>query len=132
MKKQLLLPILLLLSPVATAGSVIDTLQQQYRQQGATDFSVQRGERLWKQANPHSSGNHRSCIDCHTGNLKKPGKHIRTGKIISPLSPAIDPKRFSRINKVEKWFKRNCKWTLGRLCTPQEKGDLLSYIQSQS
>ena len=30
--------------------------------------------------------------------------------------------------KVEKWFKRNCNDVLGRVCTPLEKGDVLSYL----
>jgi len=33
--------------------------------------------------------------------------------------------------KTEKWFLRNCKWTMGRTCTAQEKGDFLAYFQSQ-
>ncbi|MEA3244387.1 MAG: DUF1924 domain-containing protein, partial [Pseudomonadota bacterium] len=34
--------------------------------------------------------------------------------------------------KIEKWFKRNCKWTLGRECTAQEKADFLAYIDKPS
>ena len=37
-------------------------------------------------------------------------------------------KRFKKLKKVEKWFKRNCKWTFGRTCTEQEKGDMLAYL----
>ncbi|TBR21868.1 MAG: DUF1924 domain-containing protein, partial [Candidatus Nitrosotenuis sp.] len=32
---------------------------------------------------------------------------------------------------VEKWFKRNCKETLERECTPQEKGDFLAYLSGK-
>ena len=32
--------------------------------------------------------------------------------------------------KVEKWFKRNCTDTLGRLCTSAEKADLISFLLS--
>ncbi|MBA1331752.1 cytochrome C, partial [Candidatus Endoriftia persephone str. Guaymas] len=28
--------------------------------------------------------------------------------------------------------KRNCRWTFGRDCTPQEKGDLMLFIQGQN
>jgi len=29
---------------------------------------------------------------------------------------------------VEKWFRFNCTYLLGRDCTPQEKGDLISWL----
>ncbi|MFK5970948.1 MAG: DUF1924 domain-containing protein [Candidatus Marithrix sp.] len=32
--------------------------------------------------------------------------------------------------QIRKWFKRNCKWTLGRECNAQEKGDILKFIQT--
>jgi len=31
---------------------------------------------------------------------------------------------------VAKWFRRNCKTVLGRECTAQEKGDILTYLSS--
>jgi len=65
---------------------------------------------------------------CHTSNLNAKGKHIRTGKAIKPMSPSINKQRLAGIKKVNKWFKRNCKWTLGRECTAQEKLDLLTFI----
>lgn len=46
------------------------------------------------------------------------------------MSPAVNPKRLSDPKKIEKWFLRNCKWTLGRECTPQEKGDYLTYLRN--
>ncbi len=88
---------------------------------------------MWHHKFPHQkSGKTRSCVDCHTTSITQPGRHIRTGKTIRPISPAVEARRFSSTKKVEKWFKRNCKWTLGRPCTAQEKGDILSYIQQAS
>lgn len=58
------------------------------------------------------------------------GKHSVTGKPIDPLAPAANPERFTNPAKVEKWFKRNCKDVLKRECTPQEKGDVLTYLLS--
>ncbi|MBT5634001.1 MAG: DUF1924 domain-containing protein, partial [Gammaproteobacteria bacterium] len=40
--------------------------------------------------------------------------------------------RFNSMKKVEKWFKRNCKWTFSRPCSPQEKGDILTFIQFET
>jgi len=63
--------------------------------------------------------------------LKKPGEHIRTGKVIDPMALSANPNRFSDAKKIEKWFRRNCKWVLGRTCTAQEKGNILLYLQNQ-
>jgi hypothetical protein len=45
------------------------------------------------------------------------------------MAPSVDAERYTDLGKMEKWFKRNCKWTWGRECTPQEKGDLLEYLR---
>ena len=81
-------------------------------------FSSARGESFFKQTH----GNELSCSACHTG------KHAKTGKAIQPLAPAANAKRFTDTAKVEKWFKRNCNDVLDRVCTPQEKGDVLAYL----
>ncbi|MBL3598987.1 MAG: DUF1924 domain-containing protein [gamma proteobacterium endosymbiont of Lamellibrachia anaximandri] len=120
-----------LVTPAAKADSVA-TLKALYQSQGAKDFNREVGEALWHKILQHrQSGQQRSCVDCHGKNLKLLGKHIRTGKVIEPLAPSVNPKRFSDQRKVEKWFTRNCKWTLGRECSSQEKGDLLVYLLSQ-
>ncbi|MEN8179126.1 MAG: DUF1924 domain-containing protein [Pseudomonadota bacterium] len=127
-----LAPGLLLLLSVGAQADVINDLQAGYAQQTNGGFAAAKGEALWNQgfADPKSD-RERSCAACHTNKLKDPGKHARTGKPIDPMAPSANPKRLTDAKKVEKWFKRNCKWTLGRECTPQEKGDLLAYISNQ-
>lgn len=68
-----------------------------------------------------------SCTACHTDNPRNPGRHAVTGKGIQPLSPAVNPERFSDPAKVEKWFKRNCKEVVGRACTAAEKADFIQF-----
>lgn len=87
-------------------------------------FSATRGEKLFKQTH----GNEWSCASCHTDNPAASGKHARTGKVIQPLAPAANTERFTNPEKVAKWFKRNCNDVLGRVCTPQEKGDVIAYL----
>ena len=87
-------------------------------------FSPAQGETFFKQKH----GNDWACASCHTDNPAAVGKHAKTGKIIDPLAPAANPERFSNPAKVAKWFKRNCNDVLGRVCTAQEKGDVLSYL----
>lgn len=71
-----------------------------------------------------------SCSSCHTANPAAIGQHATTSKPITPLAPAVNPERFTRADKVEKWFKRNCKDVLGRECTPAEKGDVVAYLMT--
>ena len=112
-------------------ASAVDQQLSAYQTEGAGPFSAEAGAALWQQPfTPKSGEASRSCTSCHGSDLQQPSKHQRTGKTIEPMSPAVNPARLSDSGKIEKWFKRNCKWTLGRLCTPQERGDLLLFIQS--
>ena len=88
--------------------------------------SAQRGEKFFRAV----GSDEWSCASCHTDNPAATGKHARTSKPIEPLAPAANPERFARADKVEKWFKRNCKDVLGRVCTPAEKGDVLAYLMT--
>ncbi|MGD8910966.1 MAG: DUF1924 domain-containing protein [Chromatiales bacterium] len=121
--------VLLLLWPIAAYSGSVETLLDTYRQQGAKQFSAGTGESLWTQVNTENK--RRSCSDCHGSDLSQVGKHAKTGKRIEPMAPSANPQRLTDMAKIEKWFKRNCKWTLGRACTPQEKGDFLIFLQQQ-
>jgi cytochrome c553 len=117
----------LTLSAPATA-SPVDDLLGRYTAEGAGPFSADAGARLWiAEQRPEA----RSCATCHGEDLTQTGKHTSTGKRIAPLAPSANPERLTDRRKIEKWLYRNCKWTLGRECTAQEKGDLLSHIRSQ-
>ena len=87
-------------------------------------FSAARGEQFFK----HKHGSEWSCSSCHTDNPAATGKHDKTGKTIQPLAPAANAERFTSPRKVAKWFKRNCNDVVDRVCTPQEQGDVLSYL----
>jgi len=123
----------LLTAGPAFAGSTaaIDLLLQQYRSAGAGPFSAERGRRFWHETVRTVDGRERRCTTCHTTDLRARGKHVRTGKPIAPMAPSVNPERLQKAKTIEKWFRRNCKWTLGRPCAPQEKGDILRYLESQ-
>ncbi len=89
-------------------------------------FSATRGETFYKTKH----GGEWSCSTCHTDNPAAQGKHAKTDKPIKPIAPSANAERFTDMKKVEKWFKRNCNDVLDRICTPQEKGDLLAYLLS--
>ena len=69
-----------------------------------------------------------SCSTCHTDSPANKGKHSDTGKAIQPLSPVVNNKRFSNLQHVEKNFTKHCQDIIGRDCTPQEKGNYITYL----
>jgi hypothetical protein len=95
-------------------------------QAGFSGFSATRGETFFKSTH----GKEWSCASCHTQNPMQSGKHARTEKTIAPMAPAANNERFTSASKVEKWFRRNCNDVVGRACTAQEKGDVLTYLIS--
>ena len=120
----------LLLSSQAMAATAADQQKRFQDELGASasfaGFSAPRGEAFFKATH----GGEWSCSSCHTSNPLATGKHARTGKSIAPLAPAANPERFTDSAAVDKWFRRNCNDVLGRLCTAQEKGDVLQYLMS--
>ena len=130
MMKRLMILLLLGMSQQLMADTVDDRLAA-YQAEGASDFSAERGKEMWFNTYSHAKADKpRSCTSCHTNNARVNGKHAKTGKPIKPMARSVNPERLTDVKKIKKWFKRNCKWTLGRECTPQEKGDFLSYLRS--
>jgi hypothetical protein len=95
---------------------------------GFGGFSAARGQQFFGAKH----GNDWSCASCHTATPSAPGRHAKTGKEIAPMAPAANAQRFTDAAKVDKWFKRNCNDVLGRVCSAQEKGDVLAYLMSLS
>ncbi|MAE45159.1 MAG: DUF1924 domain-containing protein [SAR324 cluster bacterium] len=93
-------------------------------------FDVKQGEAIYFNIHTHSKGETRACADCHSGDPRQPSQHITTGKPIDPLAPSVNSERFTELKKTEKWFRRNCKWTIERECTSEEKGHFIVYLQS--
>ncbi len=108
-----------------TPNEVLSSIQQDAAATpGFQGFSGARGEKFFREKH----GNEWSCSSCHTDNPAAQGKHAKTGKAIQALAPAANAERFTNMKKVDKWFKRNCTDVLGRSCTAQEKGDVLTYL----
>lgn len=112
----------------AAANPILDGYKAQAKQENAAfkDFTAAAGQKLYNTVGP----NQLSCASCHTDSPKAAGKHAKTNKVIEPLAPSTNAKRFTDAAQVEKWFKRNCNDALGRACSTQEKGDFMSYVLS--
>jgi len=129
---QRLILMALLAGPPALAEQPKDfldlyTAEARSSDPGFTGFDADRGGRFFRSR--HQSD--WSCSTCHTENPVNVGQHAVTGKSIRPLAPPADPERFTRREKVDKWFRRNCNDVLKRACTPLEKGDVLTYLMAQ-
>lgn len=69
-----------------------------------------------------------SCADCHGDNPALEGEHYTLGDKIKPLAPSANSSRFSSVNKSEKNFSKHCIDLYGHNCSPQEKGDFITYL----
>jgi cytochrome c553 len=108
------------------------SLMETYRNAGAGPFSQFDGRAAWVQEYPSASqGGAVSCASCHGTDITQPGRHVNTGKAIAPMALSVNAERLTDPEKTEKWFRRNCRWTLGRECTPQEKGDFILFVSKQ-
>lgn len=132
--KLTVIVIALLLTPLGGMAQAkpADDLLAKYREQGARNVSVKEGEAMWnRRFKDPDSGEERACSTCHNNDLHTTGRHAKTGKPIEPMASSANPKRLTDSKFIEKWFSRNCRWTLGRECTPSEKASFLLFIQSQ-
>ncbi len=135
MRTLLILSIAGLLISSASAGpreALLDDLaiQAKAADPGFTGFSAARGKALslaeFAQGKPDTP----ACTTCHTASPFKMGQ-TRAAKPIQPMAVSVTPDRYTNRKKVAKWFRRNCRSVLGRLCTAQEQGDFLTFMISQ-
>ena len=97
---------------------------------GFSGFSFERGRVLFSSRHATGKPDTPSCTTCHGSNPTGVGQ-TRAGKEIAPMALSMSPDRYTDIEKLEKWFRRNCKGVLGRVCTPLDKGDFLTFMSSQ-
>jgi len=93
-------------------------------------FSADRGKALFLSKQATGKPDTPSCTSCHSSSPLNVGE-TRAGKKIAPMALSKSPERYGDLEKVEKWFRRNCNSVLGRACTPVEQGDYLTFMFSQ-
>ena len=121
---------LALFAAVVAANTQRDAIVAGYAAQaGVSSFSADAGRQLFLSQNTGGKAATPSCSTCHTTDPTAQGR-TRVGKVIEPMAVSRSPDRFTDAEKVEKWFGRNCRSVLGRECTPQEKGDYITYMMS--
>ncbi len=127
-RKVTFVAVFMLALPLAAVGvsAATQTLLEELAVNAAEPFSAEAGSATW-----FKDANGRSCTSCHTDSVHAQGRHERTGKVIEPMAPSVNPERLTDRKKINKWFLRNCKWTFGRECTAQEKGNILLWLSRQ-
>ena len=95
-----------------------------FEKEAGSAASAERGARFFTT----KQGGEWSCASCHTERPTQTGRHAKTDKAITPLAPAANAERFTDAAKVDKWFRRNCNDTANRLCSAQEKADVMAWL----
>ncbi len=121
----------MLAAAVVVANPLRDAILQGYMTDaGVSSFSADAGRTLFLSQNTGGKPATPSCSTCHTTNPQNQGR-TRVGKVIEPMAVSLSPDRYTDAAKVEKWFRRNCTSVLGRECTPEEKGNYITFMISQ-
>ena len=130
MRILLLTALLLNLSLASVVDDYLNSLKQEVLKENPnfTSFDASRGEKIFTSNHIGKKGKEISCTTCHTTNLNNSGENTFTGKIIEPLSPKANPKRFTELKEIEKCMKRNFNDVYNREGTALEKGDVTTYI----
>lgn len=118
------------IAAVVAANTQRDAIVAGYAAQaGVSSFSADAGRQLFLSQNTGGKPATPSCSTCHTPDPTAQGR-TRVGKVIEPMAVSRSPDRFTDAAKVEKWFHRNCNSVLGRECTPEEKGNYITFMMS--
>ena len=121
---RLILTIAALLCATAAQAETPRDFLIRFEKEAGSAASAERGARFFTT----KQGGEWSCASCHTERPTQAGRHARTDKPITPLAPAANAERFTDAAKVDKWFRRNCNDTVNRLCSAQEKADVMAWL----
>jgi hypothetical protein len=118
------------ISTSGIAGPREDLLAQYAAAAKSSGFSAERGQTLHTRNFNGGKPITPACTSCHGSDARAAGR-TPIGKSIEAVAVSVTPSRYTDPAKVEKWFRRNCTEVLGRECTPQEKGDWLTFAMAQ-
>lgn len=112
--------------PAAAQGAT--ELLAEYSGKAGRPASAERGQKFFATNFGRDLGF--SCSSCHGPLPTRAGKDQVTEKVIAPLAPAANAKRFTDRTRVEYMFRMNCMDVVGRDCTTGEKADVLAWLVS--
>ena len=132
--KPLIISLLVLnFSFADTANDYLNSLKDEIKKENPNfkDFDIKEGEKIFTSKHIGKKGKEISCTTCHGDNLQNSGENIFTGKVIEPLSQKANKNRFTDIETIEKWLKRNFNDVYNREGSLVEKGNVMAYILSK-
>ncbi|MBL8340589.1 MAG: DUF1924 domain-containing protein [Rubrivivax sp.] len=112
----------------AQAQGLADQILSEYTAKAGRAASAERGQKFFATNFGRDLGF--SCASCHGALPTRAGKDQVTEKVIAPLAPAANAKRFTDRKRVEYMFRMNCMDVVGRECNAGEKADVLAWLVS--
>jgi len=103
-------------------------LLAEYTAKAGRPASAERGQKFYATNFGRDLGF--ACSSCHGALPPRAGKDQVTEKVIAPLAPAANAKRFTDRTRVEYMFRMNCMDVVGRECHAGEKADVLAWLVS--
>lgn len=113
---------------LAQTPGAAEKIMAGYVAKAGAPANAERGQEFFNRK--FKGGLFNGCTECHTDNPTRNGRDQTAEKTIRPLAPAAYPSRFTDAAKVEHQFRLNCKDTVGRDCTAQEKADVMAWLIS--
>lgn len=116
-----------LVGHAALAQGAADLLAE-YSAKAGRPASAERGQKFFATNFGRDLGF--SCSSCHGPLPTRAGKDLVTERVLAPLAPAANARRFTDRTRVEYMFQMNCMDVVGRQCNAGEKADVLAWLVS--
>jgi len=104
-------------------------LLEKYEKDAGKKFNASQGKEFFEKRNPETE---KSCIDCHNRDIKKEGEQKVLFSLFSidvpALSVSANKEAFKSSKKAAKEFDNYCEEVWQRVCTAEEKGNMLLYF----
>ena len=86
----------------AVVDDYLNSLKQEVLKENPSfkNFDALRGEEIFTSKHIGKKGKEISCTSCHGIDLNKSSENFFTGKVIEPLSPKANPKRFTELDEI--------------------------------
>lgn len=107
--------------------STAERLANNFALVAKSELSAEEGKAFYTKRQS-IKGKELACASCHADNPLNLGKHSETGKVIQPMAPSANPKRFADLEKSGKHFSKHCNDLYGQDCSPKDKGNFIAYL----
>ena len=118
-----------LIAGFAVYASGAQELLNKYEKEAGKKFNSAEGKEFFEKKNAKTE---KSCIDCHNRDIKKAGSQKVFFSLfaieVPALSVSANKEAFKSSKKAAKEFDNYCEEVWQRVCTAEEKGNMLLYF----